>query len=41
LALAYPGTTPHYWMEVDDVLIVTALDVLDQRAQAQARARRG
>lgn len=30
LALAYPGTTPDYWMNADDELVATAVAVLDE-----------
>jgi hypothetical protein len=42
LALAYPGTTPDYWLDADDRLLLTALDELDRRnSQARKAAGRG
>lgn len=42
LSLAYPGTSPTYWLEAPDELLVTALDELDRRAnRAQQQQRKG
>ena len=41
LAIAVPGTTPDYWLTADDRLIVTTLDVIEQRQRKGGKGKRG